>query len=95
MTNAVGGAKVSTSVSCLSHIMTPIAIVIRMSSQPPGGIRLKAAAALAESGEIRDTAQQLWDGSVGSRQELIDKVNNFSKPLYQTLSNELGNRPTH
>jgi Xaa-Pro aminopeptidase len=49
------------------------AIVIRMSSQPPGGIRLKAAAALAESGEIRDTAQQLWDGSVGNRQELIDK----------------------
>jgi exocyst complex component 4 len=71
-------------VACLFHILTTIAIMIRVSSQPPGGVRLKAAAALAEAGEIHDTVQQLWDGSVGNRQVLIDEVSNVSKRLLST-----------
>ncbi|KAL1967656.1 hypothetical protein VTN77DRAFT_2913 [Rasamsonia byssochlamydoides] len=48
------------------------ALVTRVSSQPSGGLRFKAAAAFAESGEIRDTVKELWSGS-GKKKELIDR----------------------
>ncbi|KAI1925462.1 exocyst subunit [Ophidiomyces ophidiicola] len=49
------------------------ALVSRVSSQPPGGIRLKTAASFAESGETRDTTLQLWESSGISTQELINQ----------------------
>lgn len=51
-----------------------IALVSRMSPQQPGGIRLKAAAAFAESGKTRDIATRIWQSPVGEWQELISKV---------------------
>ncbi|PGG98422.1 exocyst complex component 4 [Blastomyces parvus] len=49
------------------------ALVSRVSSQPTGGVQSKAAAAYAESGEIRDAAKELWECGDGKRQELIAK----------------------
>ncbi|KKZ63717.1 xaa-Pro aminopeptidase [[Emmonsia] crescens] len=49
------------------------ALVTRVSPQRNGGLQLKAAAAYAESGEIRETAKELWECSDGQRQELIAK----------------------
>ncbi|EEP79359.1 conserved hypothetical protein [Uncinocarpus reesii 1704] len=49
------------------------ALISRMSSQQPGGVRLKAAAAYSELEETRDIATQLWESPVNERQELINK----------------------
>jgi hypothetical protein len=49
------------------------ALVSRVSTQASGGVRLKAAAAFADSGAIHDTVQELWTGT-GDKKELIDKV---------------------
>ncbi|PGH18258.1 hypothetical protein AJ79_00597 [Helicocarpus griseus UAMH5409] len=49
------------------------ALVTRMSPQHNGGVQLKAAAAYVESGDIRETATELWNCSDDKRQELITK----------------------
>ncbi|KAJ9310076.1 hypothetical protein DTO217A2_362 [Paecilomyces variotii] len=49
------------------------AIVSKISPQAPGGVRLKAAAAFAESGEIRDTVLELWQNPGDKKRELVDK----------------------
>ncbi|WEW56444.1 exocyst subunit [Emydomyces testavorans] len=49
------------------------ALVSRMSPQHSGGLRLKAAALYAESGDTRDIATRLWESPVGERHELINK----------------------
>ncbi|KAK2738590.1 hypothetical protein FQN55_000467 [Onygenales sp. PD_40] len=49
------------------------ALVMRMSPQQVGGVQLKAAAAYAESGEIRETAKELWEHPDNKRHELITK----------------------
>jgi hypothetical protein len=51
-----------------------VALVTRMSPGTAGGIRLKSAAAYAESGEIRDITNGLWKSAAGAREELIQKV---------------------
>ncbi len=51
-----------------------LALVTRMSSQNTGSIRLKAAGAYAEPGELRDILTELWKCSGPNRQELINKV---------------------
>jgi hypothetical protein len=48
-----------------------------MSSQNGGGIRLKAAAAYAEPGELRNILTELWECTGLSRQELINKVSRY------------------
>ncbi|OJD15204.1 hypothetical protein AJ78_04535 [Emergomyces pasteurianus Ep9510] len=48
-------------------------LVTRVSPQHTGGLQLKAAAAYAESGEIRETAKKLWECPDSQRQELIAK----------------------
>ncbi|QSS65923.1 Sec8 exocyst complex component specific domain-containing protein, partial [Histoplasma capsulatum] len=51
------------------------ALVARVSAQHTGGLHSKAAAAYAESGEIRETTEQLWECTDDKqRQELIAKV---------------------
>ncbi|KAK2800656.1 hypothetical protein FQN50_008040 [Emmonsiellopsis sp. PD_5] len=49
------------------------ALVMRMSPQQVGGVQLKAAAAYAESGEVRETAKELWERPDNKRHELITK----------------------
>ncbi|KAL1860147.1 exocyst subunit [Paecilomyces lecythidis] len=49
------------------------AIVSKISPQAPGGVRLKAAAAFAESGDIRDTVFELWQNPGDKKKELVDK----------------------
>ncbi|KAK2761178.1 Exocyst complex component 4 [Arachnomyces sp. PD_36] len=49
------------------------ALVTRMSPNAAGGIRLKAAASYAESGEIRDVTNELWKATDSDRQGLINK----------------------
>ncbi|QSS55698.1 Sec8 exocyst complex component specific domain-containing protein [Histoplasma capsulatum var. duboisii H88] len=50
------------------------ALVARVSAQHTGGLHSKAAAAYAESGEIRETTEQLWECTDDKqRQELIAK----------------------
>ncbi|OAT13259.1 xaa-Pro aminopeptidase [Blastomyces gilchristii SLH14081] len=49
------------------------ALVSRVSPRPTGGVQPKAAAAYAESGEIREAAKELWECGNGKRQELIAK----------------------
>jgi hypothetical protein len=55
--------------------LTILALVTRVASQNFGGLRLKAAAAYAESGEIHDTVKELWTASGAKKKKaLIDKV---------------------
>ncbi|ODH51663.1 hypothetical protein GX48_02128 [Paracoccidioides brasiliensis] len=49
------------------------ALVTRMSPRHPGGTHVKAAAAYAESGDIRETAAELWQCFADRRQVLITK----------------------
>ncbi|PGH03348.1 hypothetical protein AJ80_08708 [Polytolypa hystricis UAMH7299] len=49
------------------------ALVTRMSPQAASGVRLKAAAAFAESGEIRDVVKELWESPGGKRHDFINK----------------------
>lgn len=51
-----------------------LAIVTKVSPREQGGVRLKAAAAFAESGPIHDTVSELWKGAGGNKRELLDKV---------------------
>ncbi|GFF64460.1 probable exocyst complex component sec8 [Aspergillus lentulus] len=49
------------------------AIVTKVSPRNHGQVRLKAAAEFAESGDIHDTVQELWEGPADAKKELIDK----------------------
>ncbi|EFW23008.1 exocyst complex component Sec8 [Coccidioides posadasii str. Silveira] len=70
------------------------ALVSRMSSLYPGGIRLKASAAYAEAEDTRSIATQLWESHVSERQELMNKeidllinrTNNTSLEPYDIVS---------
>ncbi|KAI5281872.1 hypothetical protein KEM54_003090, partial [Ascosphaera aggregata] len=48
-------------------------LVSRIVPQKPDTTRLKAAAAFAEGGEIREITQQLWESDSGDRQLLVNK----------------------
>ncbi|XHG00175.1 hypothetical protein AWENTII_003641 [Aspergillus wentii] len=52
-------------------------IVTKVSPREEGGVRLKAAAAFAESGPIHDTVSELWKGAGGNKRELLDKEINL------------------
>ncbi|KAI5308192.1 hypothetical protein KEM55_006328, partial [Ascosphaera atra] len=49
------------------------ALVSRVTPQKPDERRLKAAAGFADSGEIRDVAQKIWESANDDRQSLIDR----------------------
>lgn len=46
----------------------------RISSQSAGNVRLKAAAAYADSGDLRDVTKEIWEGSDSGRLDLVNKV---------------------
>lgn len=80
MTSVVDGTKVSQlrTFLCQFKLITRKAMVTRVSARNHGGgVRLKAAAAFVESGDIRDTVEELWKGSGDKKQTLIDTVCNF------------------
>ncbi|EAW12820.1 exocyst subunit SEC8 [Aspergillus clavatus NRRL 1] len=49
------------------------AIVTKVSPRNKGEVRLKAAAEMAESGEVHNTVKELWEGTADNKNELIDK----------------------
>ncbi|KAJ5619230.1 hypothetical protein N7510_003214 [Penicillium lagena] len=50
------------------------AMVTKVSTRNQGGgVRLKAAAQFADSGDIRDTVNELWEGTTTKKQILLDK----------------------
>ena len=51
----------------------------RTKTSSEGGLRLKTAAAMAESGEIRETAEKLWIGGGVDQAELASKVGSCFK----------------
>lgn len=46
----------------------------KVSQKHKGEARLKAAAAFAESGDVRDAVSGLWSGPEDREQEFLDKV---------------------
>ncbi|KAE8150708.1 hypothetical protein BDV25DRAFT_129331 [Aspergillus avenaceus] len=53
------------------------AIVTKISHREKGEVLLKAAAQLAESGEIHDITSELWKGLASNKQEFVDKETNL------------------
>ena len=54
-------------------------MVTKVSARNHGGeVRLKAAAAFAESGDIHDIIDELWKGAGSKKQALIDTVSSLS-----------------
>lgn len=49
-----------------------------------GGVRLKAAASFAESGDIHDVVEELWKGPGPKKRTLIDTVcpGNLSRAVF-------------
>jgi len=47
-------------------------------------VRLKAAAAFAESGDIHDVVDELWRGAGAKKQTLIDTVGSFT-PVFRVV----------
>jgi hypothetical protein len=77
MTSAVGGTKVRqlTKLVLGVELISRTAMVTRVSARNNGGgVRLKAAAAFVEAGDIRDTVDELWKGPGDKKQTLIDTV---------------------
>lgn len=74
MINATDGIKVSNAALCTSLSLTSTALVTRAKSSAEGGLRLKTAAAMAEGGKIRETAEKLWIGGDVDQEKLASKV---------------------
>ncbi|KAK2871952.1 hypothetical protein FQN49_002679 [Arthroderma sp. PD_2] len=49
------------------------ALMTRISPNHPGGVALKTSAAFAETRELRDVGQKLWESSASEKQALINK----------------------
>ena len=95
MTSAVDGTKVSQfrTFLCEFKLILCKAMVTRVSARNHGGgVRLKAAAAFTETGDIRDTVEELWKGSGDKKQTLIDTVRKIVAIRRKLLLTDAGNR---
>jgi hypothetical protein len=72
-------------------------MVTKVSARNHGGeVRLKAAASFAESGDIRDVVEELWQGAGAKKQTLIDTVRPLQSDevMKEILLTTTGNRPS-